>query len=134
MVEIDELLIKAIVEIEISNCIFKDTGAGLMREAQRLRDELAKVNNEFGSATADWPDAWHRVAQLKQQCGEEYRETLRLRKALTQIAKWELPSTGEFWDRDSEEPVSYEAKHGSNGARNYIRNIAQEALTRGTKR
>lgn len=35
-------------------------------EIDRLRFELAKVNNEFGSETADWPEAWTRVAKLKE--------------------------------------------------------------------
>lgn len=31
--------------------------------------EMAKVNNEFGSENADWPEAWRRVAELKERAG-----------------------------------------------------------------
>ena len=47
-------------------------------EIERLRTELANVNNEFGSQTADWPDAWKRVAALKQLSNDRWRENERL--------------------------------------------------------
>lgn len=50
----------------------------LRREIERLRTELANVNNEFGSQTADWPDAWKRVAELKQLSNDRWRENERL--------------------------------------------------------
>lgn len=52
------------------NC--PELAANLERENAALRDkckwlerELAAVNNEFGSETAYWPEAWKRVAELK---------------------------------------------------------------------
>lgn len=51
----------------------------------------------------------------------------KLREALRKIDEWELPETGETWP-DSNNPMSYEASHGSEGAKRYIRNIAHEAL------
>lgn len=51
-------------------------------EIERLRDELARVNNEFGSATPDWPEPWKRVADLKQLAGDRWRDNERLREAL----------------------------------------------------
>jgi len=50
------------------------------------------------------------------------------RNALNRIEKWELPETGEYWDDEKKEPVSFTAQFGSNGARDFIRNIAREAL------
>ena len=47
-----------------------------LRESERVvqaarlewaRAQLAKVNNEFGSENADWPDAWRRVAEVKER-------------------------------------------------------------------
>lgn len=35
------------------------------------------------------------------------RTVLRLRTALSKIASWELPETGEFWDEGKTRPVSY---------------------------
>ncbi len=57
-------------------------------EIERLQAELANVNNEFGSQTADWPDAWKRVADLKQLSNDRWRETERLRAALDRIAEY----------------------------------------------
>ena len=57
-------------------------------EIERLRTELANVNNEFGSQTADWPDAWKRVAELKQLSNDRWREAERLRAALDRIAEY----------------------------------------------
>lgn len=52
----------------------------------------------------------------------------RLRAALERIAKWEgeFPSTGRTWDDGS--PMSYAACFGSNGERDFIRQIARVAL------
>jgi len=47
-------------------------------------------------------------------------------EALKTIAQWRLPETGQFWPSGG--PVSYEAQHGSNGARDYMRGVAQAAL------
>lgn len=49
-----------------------------------------------------------------------------LRRALEQIERWELPETGESWPSGG--AVSYEAAHGSNGVRDYIRSVARQAL------
>ena len=57
-------------------------------EIERLQAELANVNNEFGSQTADWPDAWKRVAELKQLSNDRWREAERLRAALDRIAEY----------------------------------------------
>ena len=57
-------------------------------EIERLRAELANVNNEFGSQTADWPDAWQRVADLKQLANDRWRENERLRTVLQRIAEF----------------------------------------------
>lgn len=54
-------------------------------------------------------------------------------QALKTIAAWQLPETNEFWDREKKQPMSYEAAHGSNGARDYIKNIARTAIEEGEK-
>lgn len=45
--------------------------------------------------------------------------------ALQFIEKWELP---EVRDKATDKLWSYEASKGSNGAREYVRNIARKAL------
>lgn len=51
-----------------------------------------------------------------------------LRAALERIARWhgEFPPTGRTWDDGS--PMSYAACFGSNGERDYMRQIARVAL------
>jgi hypothetical protein len=53
-----------------------------------------------------------------------------LSNALQRIEKWfgEFPSTGQFWDKDQTQPISYAAQYGSNGERDFIREIARVAL------
>ncbi len=51
-----------------------------------------------------------------------------LLEALKQIAKWELPETKEFWDKEQTRPVSFETQYGSNGVRDYIKSIASKAV------
>lgn len=49
-------------------------------------------------------------------------------EALEKIAKWELPTTGKFWDKEKTRPTNYETEYGSNGARDFIKSIATQAL------
>ena len=63
-----------------------------------------------------------KLLQQKQAANEKLVE------ALTRIEKWELPATGEFWDKEKTRPVNYETNNGSNGARDYIRSVAMEAI------
>lgn len=62
------------------------------------RTELIKVNNEFGCQTADWPDAWRRVAVLKQDVGRFFREGEALRAENARLradaAKWQSLAEG----------------------------------------
>lgn len=44
------------------------------------------------------------------------------------IAKWILPSTGQFWEDDKNRPVTYEAAYGSQGVKDYFKTLAEEAL------
>lgn len=66
----------------------QDVESAAMAQALKLeaaRSELAKVNNEFGSETADWPDAWRRVAEVKERAGRLWRDNEALRAALTVV-------------------------------------------------
>jgi hypothetical protein len=57
-------------------------------------------------------------------------EVKRLREALMKIERWfgEFPETGKFWDQEKTRPVSYETAYGSNGERDYMREVARAAL------
>lgn len=56
----------------------------------------------------------------------------KLVSALREIVEWKMPETGKFWvDGDgipTERPMSYSACYGSNGERDYIRNLARTVL------
>jgi multidrug efflux pump subunit AcrA (membrane-fusion protein) len=58
-----------------------------LAEAQAERDTarewLGAANNEFGSATWDWPDLWRRVAKLKELSNERWQRAERAEAALT---------------------------------------------------
>jgi len=51
-----------------------------------------------------------------------------LREALRKIADWELPPSGKRWP-DTAAPMSYGAAYGSNGERDYMREVARAALS-----
>jgi len=61
---------------------------------------------------------------------EKTNREIRLERALERIAKWfgEFPETGDFWDEDKTQPMSYVSSYGSNGERDYMRSIAQNAI------
>lgn len=61
------------------------------------------------------------------QAAEERME--RMAKALRVIQQWRLPPTGKFWDKEETQPMSYEACYGTNGSRDYMIAVAEEALT-----
>jgi|ERR1017187_1890351 hypothetical protein len=56
-------------------------------------------------------------------------ENNRYRAALERISKWfgEFPATGRAWDDGK--PMSYSAAFGSNGERDFMRQIATDALS-----
>jgi hypothetical protein len=78
------------------------------------------------------PDSQSLLTALCQVANETAREHLKdkekLRIALSTVAKWELPDTGEFVDEEKTRPASYGFLFGSNGERDYMRTIANEAL------
>jgi hypothetical protein len=51
-----------------------------------------------------------------------------LKKALTLISEWNLPESGLFWDKEQKDPMSYGTAFGSNGERDYFKQVAQTAL------
>lgn len=53
-----------------------------------------------------------------------------LLEALQKIADWEMPATGQFWDKEEKQPMSYAAAYVSNGERDYIKSIAKAAISK----
>lgn len=75
---------------------------------QATHDELQLVSRELVQGRA-------RIAELEW--------------ALTRIDKWvgEFPPTGKYWD-GSDVEMSYSACYGSNGERDFMRDVARQAL------
>jgi hypothetical protein len=63
-------------------------------------------------------------AALRAKC-DRYEAALKI------VQNWQLPPTGQFWDNEQTQPMSYGACYGSNGERDYMRNVANEALSAG---
>ena len=74
--------------------------------------------------TVDGCDAKVETERLKAQ-------VVLLRGALQRIERWggEFPTTNYFWDSPKDtRPMSYGACYGSTGERDYMRQVAKEAL------
>lgn len=89
---------------------------GAVCEAFKLIEAKLREKNCAPTAAAEAPAV---------NTSESYE---RMRRALTIIANWTLPETGEYWDNEKTRPVSFEYNYGSNGARDYMQNIAAQAL------
>lgn len=59
----------------------------------------------------------------------EAKKILVAYEALQKVLKWEMPVTGQFWDKEEKQPMSYAAAYGSNGERDYIKSIAKAAIS-----
>lgn len=69
------------------------------------------------------------IEQMRINSGKYIVEIQRLRAALKTICEWKnFPESNRFWDEEKLQPMSYEAAFGSNGERDYMRNIARTAL------
>ncbi len=75
---------------------------------------------------------WHRRRgneTIARDCQEAADEIERLRAVLQRIERWhgEFPATGKRWS-ETGAPMSYSAAYGSNGERDYMRQVARDAL------
>lgn len=67
----------------------------------------------------------------RQTISDQIERIVVLEKALERIERWfgEFPETGRYWDvPENTQPVSYGACYGSNGERDFMREIARKAL------
>jgi hypothetical protein len=92
--------------------------SSLKEENEALKDKLSIIQR-------GWLDL---SLGLENQNDELKEKAAKMEAALRQIEKWQLPETGRFWDKEETQPMSFEACAGSNGAREYIRNVARQAL------
>lgn len=68
------------------------------------------------------------LTTLQQANAKLEKQNAELVNVLSRIYKWELPETGRFWDDEKTRPISYETEYGSNGARDYIKKLAFDAI------
>lgn len=92
-------------------------------EAKKLTGRVPIFRMGYEAGHYDGAEKYAEKWQQAQQLVERYE------KALKFILKWEFPPTGQFWDIDKLQPMSYAACYGSNGERDFMRNVANEALT-----
>jgi hypothetical protein len=95
--------------------------------------KASEVLDSYLLDMGDLSDAQYHYMKLAM---EEYSKILqakceRYEKALNIVQKWQTPSTGQFWDDEKTRPMSYESCYGSNGVRDFMRNVAKEALLAG---
>ena len=76
-----------------------------------------------------WGDESPEVWWNEDQIAEAESTIEALREALRRIERWfgEFPSTGKVWTDGT--PMSYGAAYGINGERDYMRQVARDALT-----
>lgn len=103
----------------------KTEPAGLFSPARR--DLLGRVTRWEQVDAGGEPLYLHPPAQQERKPDDELN---RLRTALERIARWhgEFPDTGAFWDKEKTRPVSFGSEYGSNGERDYMRQLAVDAL------
>jgi hypothetical protein len=85
-------------------------------------------DNELLKAKALVRHYMREVSEMRHLLVLRLDEVEALRTALQTVSEWKLPETGKFWDNEQKEPMSYEAAWGSNGVRDYMRNVARTAL------
>lgn len=117
-------------------------GASFLNQSFRLADILSFIDADpitqvgaSASAPAQNVESQVSVSALPSGSGSESSGSeiqKKLIEALQRIERWfgEFPDTGRFWDEPKNtEPMSYSACFGTNGERDYMRQIAREALS-----
>lgn len=114
-----------------------------------LKDRLAKCERALNDSVTNSSSLLKENQELKERLNQAniskeafMKESIKLKaenerfkaineelvNALQIIADWKLPESGKSWDDDT--PMSYEAAYGSNGARDFIRSVAEQALSK----
>lgn len=97
--------------------------AGIEKEPNGLHSKDCRIGDRLDIVEKIISDTYLEVETL-QQINDVQQQ------ALKKIANWELPATGKFWDTALTQPTSYETEFGSNGVRDFIKTIAESALSK----
>ena len=111
---------------KIANTILAEQNINCCNRIIELKNELRQCKELANIQNKRWAERNEILQSDLKQFKEDNKEFL---EALEKIMKWELPETNEFWDEDKKRPMSYESCYGSNGARDYIKNIAYSAIS-----
>lgn len=99
--------------------------------AYMFSDDWGRTKIVLGKETAEhWCPPGEKIEPLytAPQPAEQQPDVAQLVEALEQIERWDaFPSTDKTWE-GSGEPVSYGAAFGSNGERDFMRDVARKAL------
>lgn len=101
----------------------------LQAENEALKQQVATLHEKNKRGAEVHRKLFLAHMSLKQQHEQLKDKNQQLVDALEIIQNWQLPSTGQFWDKEQTQPMSFEAAYGSNGARDFMRNVANEALS-----
>lgn len=98
------------------------------RDAEHLRGVARAMLRELDDADADT-----RAETAESKASRLEEENGRLREALEIIETWKaFPATGKSWHDDPARPMSYGFCYGSNGERDFMRDVARSALRKET--
>lgn len=110
--------------VKLRNCPF----CGSYKVQHYVEGEWNYVScDDCGGSTGKYGDE-NRVVEMWNGIGISMEKVAEMENALTRIARWigEFPETGCTWGDGS--PMSYSAAYGVNGERDYMRNLALQAL------
>lgn len=123
---------KALSAVLVANSIMREEIDGFTKHVgaetfQDAVDVLIRGNAQNVDIVQKQHDAIKKQAAERDAAETERAEIV---AALAKIEKWfgEFPETGRKWDDG--EPMSYSATFGSNGERDYMRQVAREALSK----
>lgn len=103
----------------------------LQQKLNAANEALEKAKAELAAYAETHRDVAHYNQELRAVIEQSGKREAALREALKRIEKWsgEFPETNRFWDEEKTRPMTYSAAFGSNGERDYMRDIARSALS-----
>lgn len=108
--------------------LFSETRLSEIQLTDEQRKRVLALYRESEGAYHDLFIACSHVISLRDKASTQELRIAELEKALKRIETWrgEFPDTGRQWDDGS--PMSFGACFGSNGERDFMRQIATDAL------
>jgi len=125
----DEMQAKLLAKADAILALTPVEGVGMQERCALLADA------KFRELTSQYQKPANAAALVAFELAKEIRALSTpvavqgdVREALEKIDNWEMPETGQFWDKECTQPMSYAACYGSNGERDHIISVARAAL------